>query len=153
MRWLETRIPPPIVAVVLAFFMWFFAPAATTAFLSPALRITLAAALALAGGLIAAAGSFAFKRAKTTVNPLKPQKASALVTAGIYRLTRNPMYVGLVLVLVGVAVWLAWLPAVLGPVAFVGYITRFQIHPEERALEAIFGAEFKLYCQRVRRWL
>lgn len=153
MRWLETLIPPPIVAVTLALCMWLAASASTRELASPALRLALALALVLAGAAIAVTGSRAFKQAKTTANPLKPQNASTLVTGGIYRFTRNPMYLGVTLVLIGVSFWLWWWPAILGPIVFVGYITRFQIQPEERVLGAKFGAEYKAYCERVRRWV
>ncbi|MEB0160908.1 isoprenylcysteine carboxylmethyltransferase family protein, partial [Pseudomonas sp. AH2 (2023)] len=91
-------------------------------------------------------------RSRTTVNPLRPDKAAALVSGGVYRVTRNPMYVGMMLLLVAWAVYLdsAWVLA--GPVAFVAYITRFQIAPEERVLRAKF-ADFDAYAARVRRWL
>lgn len=153
MRSLETLIPPPIVAAAFAFCMWIAAPASARELVSPTLRLMLALALALFGGAIAVAGSRAFRRARTTANPLKPQNASTLVTGGIYQVTRNPMYVGVSLVLVGVSLWLWWWPAIFGPLAFVAYITRFQIQPEERALAAKFGAEYKAYCERVRRWV
>ncbi|MEP7097299.1 MAG: isoprenylcysteine carboxylmethyltransferase family protein [Dokdonella sp.] len=153
MRWLDTLIPPPIVAVTLALCMWLSAPASARELASPALRLAVALALAIAGAAIAVAGSRAFKRAKTTTNPLKPQNASALVTGGIYRNTRNPMYLGVTLVLIGVSVWLWWWPAILGPIVFVGYITLFQIQPEERVLGTKFGTEYKAYCERVRRWV
>lgn len=153
MRSLETLIPPPIVAAAVAFCMWLAAPASARELASPSLRLTLALALAIIGIAIAVAGARAFNRAKTTTNPLKPHTASALVIGGIYQITRNPMYVGVTLVLVGVSAWLWWWPAILGPIAFVGYITRFQIQPEERALAAKFGAEYKAYCERVRRWI
>jgi protein-S-isoprenylcysteine O-methyltransferase Ste14 len=153
MRWLETRIPPPIVAGIVALGMWLAAPAAARALASSTLRLCVALAIALVGGAIAFAGSRAFKRVRTTINPLRPEKASALVTGGVYRLTRNPMYLGLTFVLVGFGFWLRWWPAVLGPIAFVGYITRFQILPEERALGARFGAPYAAYRERVRRWL
>lgn len=153
MRWLETLIPPPVVAAAMALFMWLGAPSAARMLASPPVRLTPALALALAGGAVAAAGAGTFKRARTTINPHRPEKASALVTGGIYRVTRNPMYLGLTLVLAGIAVWLWWWPAILGPVAFMAYITRWQIRPEERALRARFGEEYEGYRRRVRRWL
>jgi len=107
----------------------------------------------LTAGAIGIAGVRAFQRARTTVDPLRPEKASALVTSGIYRRTRNPMYVALAIALLGWAIWLGHPLALLGVAAFVAWINRFQIAPEERALRALFGPEFERYCSEVRRWL
>lgn len=94
-----------------------------------------------------------FRRNKTTVNPLKPDKASALVTTGLYQFSRNPMYLGMALVLVGFAwMWAHWYAAV-PIVIFVAYMTQFQIKPEEAALEQKFGQAFEVYKARVRRWI
>lgn len=95
----------------------------------------------------------AFVKARTTVTPLAPEKASSLVTGGLYRFTRNPMYLGMLLILTGIAVLLAS-PiniAILG--VFIAYITTFQIKPEEALLEAKFGEAYRKYMQSVRRWL
>ncbi|KAB7622581.1 methyltransferase family protein [Alkalilimnicola sp. S0819] len=125
-------------------------PALSTPF--PGHRL-LALAAALSASLLVAAGGLAFRRARTTVNPMNPTQARALVTAGVYRYTRNPMYLGFVLLLVGWALYLANLPALLVVVGFIGYMNRYQIHPEERTLARLFGAAYREYCQRVRRWL
>ena len=87
------------------------------------------------------------------MNPLKPETSSRLVTSGIYRHTRNPMYLGMAVVLLGWAAWLGSAWSLLGIAMFAAYITRFQILPEETALQRIFGAEFDEYRERVRRWL
>ena len=151
---LELKIPPPLVAVVIAGAM--YAAAALLApvwALPPNVRVFVALALAGLGAAFDLAGMLAFRKAKTTINPLTPQRSSAVVTHGVYRLTRNPMYVGLVLILLGLAVYLASPWALLGPLAFGAFITRFQIQPEERALTARFGTAYTDYCARVRRWL
>jgi protein-S-isoprenylcysteine O-methyltransferase Ste14 len=106
--------------------------------------------LALAIGLTAVVG---FHRARTTVNPLAPEKASALVVRGIYRWTRNPMYLAMLLVLVGWACIVANIAALVMLPLFVAYLNRFQIAPEERALQARFGDQFQQYKRTVRRWL
>ncbi|WP_152222949.1 isoprenylcysteine carboxylmethyltransferase family protein [Pseudomonas sp. SCB32] len=149
MNWLEHRIPPPLVAVLLGTLMWL--PARP---LPPfGGRLWLALLVLLAGIAACLAGVLSFRRARTTVNPMKPETASALVVAGIYRHTRNPMYLGFALVLLAWSIALACLPAVLGVIAFVLYINRFQIAPEEQALRRRFGANFDAYCRRVRRWV
>jgi protein-S-isoprenylcysteine O-methyltransferase Ste14 len=95
-----------------------------------------------------------FRRAQTTVDPTRPAKASALVVGGVYRLSRNPMYLGFLLLLLAWGVYLSHLPSLLlAPLAFVLYLNRFQITPEERALESLFGDEYRAYKREVRRWL
>lgn len=150
---LELKVPPPLVGLTFGAAAWGLAQAVPPLPLAPALTTTLAILIALAGAAFDVAGLIAFRRAKTTINPLKPQRTSSLVASGIYRYTRNPMYMGMLLFLVAWAVFLAQPLALLGPVAFVLYITRFQIVPEERVLAGLFGEEFAAYKARVRRWL
>lgn len=151
---LELKIPPPLVAVTVAGAM-----VAAAVWLPPVLDVPygvrLGGALVLAGvgACFDMAGLRAFFKAKTTISPLQPNRAAAVVTTGIYRFTRNPMYLGLVLILLGLALYLASPWAVLGPLVFVAYITRYQIQPEERVLAARFGAPYTDYCAQVRRWL
>jgi protein-S-isoprenylcysteine O-methyltransferase Ste14 len=116
-------------------------------------RLTAALMLGAIGIAVAIGGVRSFQRARTTVSPLKPQSSTALVSTGVYSFTRNPMYLGMGLALCAWAVYLSSLAALLGPVFFVLYITRFQIVPEERVLDQLFGAPFAAYRKRVRRWL
>jgi len=153
LSFLEVKIPPPLVGVAAGVLMWGLSRLGPVFDVSPAVRVSVAVALALLGGAVAIAGVVSFARAKTTVNPLKPETASALVASGIYRWTRNPMYLGLLTVLLGWAAFLASPWGVLGPVMFVLYMNHFQIAPEERALEKLFGASFVAYKSKVRRWL
>ena len=113
----------------------------------------IAAFLAAVGIAIAGAGILAFRRHETTVLPHAPDRASAVVKDGIFRYTRNPMYLGLGCLLLAWAVKLGNVAALAGVVLFVSYMTRFQIVPEERALAAKFGAPFEAYLKTVRRWL
>ncbi|MDA1117729.1 MAG: isoprenylcysteine carboxylmethyltransferase family protein [Proteobacteria bacterium] len=153
MRALELKIPPPVVALLAAGAMWGISRLAPLVDLPASVRIGATIAFALAGVGFSLAGVISFRLAKTTVNPMKPEKTSALVRSGIYRLTRNPMYVGLVLVLVAWAAFLSSAWALLGPLAFALYMHRFQIVPEERALASMFGADYSAYRSAVRRWL
>jgi len=152
MRALEHRIPPPVVALVLGTVMWLGARKAPVLAVPAALRLGLAGTLILFGLVVDVSGFLAFRRARTTTNPLRPAAASAIVTGGVYRCTRNPMYVGVTAVLLGWAVFLAVPWGLLGPVLFAGFVTRFQIIPEERELEAKFGREYADYRRRVGRW-
>lgn len=149
---LDTRIPPPVVALIIALLMW-NASAWWTVVEMPTWRIPLVLLLVAVGAAFDLSGLWAFHRTRTTVNPMKPGKTSSLVTHGVYRITRNPMYVGMALFLCAGAVML-WSPlALLGPLVFVVYISRFQIGPEERVLRERFGEAYVDYCARVRRWL
>lgn len=105
------------------------------------------------GAVVAIAGVIEFRRARTTVDPMHPGRASALVSSGIYRFTRNPMYLGFALILIGWIVALRCLPALPIVAAFVLYLDRVQIPPEEAALRGCFGAAFDAYASHVRRWL
>lgn len=109
--------------------------------------------LACLGAAIDLAGLAAFRKARTTINPLRPEKASSLVRSGIYRYTRNPMYLGMLVLLLAWSAYLAHPAAFAMLPLFVLYLNRFQIAPEERALARLFGAEFDDYRRRVRRWL
>ena len=116
-------------------------------------RRAVSIVLAASGIAISAAGTWSFWRARTTVNPTRPDAASSLVATGVFRFTRNPMYLGLFLVLAGWAAHLANAAALAGPLLFALYVTRFQILPEERALTTKFGPEFDAYRSRTRRWI
>lgn len=116
-------------------------------------RPYLAGGIALAGALLAVLGVVSFRRAKTTVNPMSPESSSSLVTSGVYRVTRNPMYLGFLLILLGWAAWLSNALAFALVPGFALYLDCFQIRPEERALDSLFGQEFGAYKARVRRWI
>lgn len=153
MQTLELKIPPPAITALIAAAMWGISLFAPSLEVPGLIRAVVALALATTGIGISVAGVISFRRAKTTVNPMKPEATSALVTSGIYRLSRNPMYVGIVLTLIAWTVYLSSVWTLSGPLAFVLYITRFQIIPEERALATMFGATFAEYRSAVRRWL
>lgn len=153
MTFLELKIPPPILALVVALLMWLTTALAGIVVLPDLARVLGAIVIACIGQGIGFAGLFAFKRAKTTVSPTKARLTSSLVVHGVYRFTRNPMYLGFFATLLAWAVFLANPMAVLWVVAFAFYITRLQIIPEERVLVSLFGGEYEAYRSRVRRWL
>ncbi|TNF62161.1 MAG: isoprenylcysteine carboxylmethyltransferase family protein [Burkholderiales bacterium] len=150
---LENLIPPPVVAALVAALMWWLSGLPPAWPWPAGERTALVLALVALGLAFDLSGLLVFLRQRTTINPLRPHRASSLATAGVYRITRNPMYVGLCCLLLAWAVhlWSPW--ALAGPLLFVAYITRFQIVPEERALEALFGEQYRAYRARVRRWL
>lgn len=116
-------------------------------------NLALAVVIAVIGLAIDVAGLVEFRKARTTMNPMRPDAASALVRGGVFRWTRNPMYLGMAIVLLGWAIYLAHPLSLLGIPCFIAYLNRFQIAPEERVLERRFGAEFLAYRESVRRWL
>lgn len=133
--------------------MWIGSSASPVFNLSLPANSLLALSLALIGAVTCVAGVVSFRLAKTTVNPMKPASASSLVVSGVYKYTRNPMYVGLVLVLLGWAAFLANLAAFALVAVFAAYLNRFQIVPEEHSLASLFPHEFSAYRARVRRWI
>lgn len=153
MNVLELKVPPLPLALVFAGAMWLASAMLPSFAFALPWRLALAAAFATAGFAFAVAGIGGFRKAGTTANPMRPNSAATLVTTGAYRYSRNPMYVGVLLALAGWALFLAHALAFPFLPAFVAYMNRFQIAPEERALAAKFGAEFAAYRQAVRRWL
>lgn len=153
MNTLELKIPPPVVALALALLMWLTSLLFELWSMSFGFRLGAALVFVAIGQSISISGILLFRRAGTTVNPFKPGATSSLVTNGVYRFTRNPMYIGLLLTLVGWAAFLASPPALPYLAAFVLYMNRFQIEPEERVLSSLFGADYAAYKTRARRWL
>jgi protein-S-isoprenylcysteine O-methyltransferase Ste14 len=150
---IEARIPPPLVALSAALIIWGISRLAPQLAMPSGLRVAMSLAMVAVGVAFSTAGILSFRRAQTTANPTRPEEASSLVSTGIYQLTRNPMYFGLLLVLLAWAVFLSSAWALLGVAGFVLYMNRFQITPEERALSMLFGSEYASYKARVRRWL
>ena len=153
MSFLDNRIPPPLIGLACVGLAWASARYLPEfAYASP-FRIWIAAALVLAGIGFDVSGLLVFRRARTTINPLSPDKSTAIVRSGPYAFTRNPMYVGMALILLGYCVFLANAAAVLAVAVFCAYITWFQIIPEERMLLRKFGEAYAAYMRSVRRWV
>ncbi len=153
MKFLETRIVPPLVMVIFAALMWGVAQV-TSPFIVPDGLNKIAATIFLAAGLvIMLASAFHFFKAKTTLNPMDPKKSSTLVTNGLYAFSRNPIYVADILFLLSWGFFLSNIFSLILVLGFAPYLTRFQIKPEERALEKTFGDEYLAYKSKVRRWI
>lgn len=153
MQFLETRIPAPVVAAVIGATMKGYTLAGDVVVDPTPLRMHVGVTLSQLSAVIALAAVFGLWRARTTIDPLHPARASALVTGGVFRFTRNPLYLSLLLLLVAYATridsWAVWA----APLVFLAYVTRFQIIPEERVLQRKFGDAFATYCAGTRRWL
>jgi protein-S-isoprenylcysteine O-methyltransferase Ste14 len=150
---LELKIPPVLVTILFAGLMWLVSRLTPSFPLEIEFRISAFMIFAIAGTVVGLAGVATFKKANTTVNPLTPGACSSIVKGGIYRFSRNPMYLALLLALLGWGIFLHNFYSLALTAVFVVYLNRFQILPEERALEQVFGMEFLEYRQQVRRWL
>ncbi|KXK01424.1 MAG: S-isoprenylcysteine methyltransferase-like protein [Acidobacteria bacterium OLB17] len=153
MNGLELKIPPPVVALTFAAAMYGVAWAVpAVSFVLPG-QPYISAVLLVLGIAVAVTGVLTFRRAGTTIDPRVPEKAASVVVHGIYRYTRNPMYLGILTVLAGWALYLSNAAAIVLLAGFVAYMMRFQIIPEERILRDKFGKPYDDYRSRVRRWI
>jgi protein-S-isoprenylcysteine O-methyltransferase Ste14 len=150
---MHTLVPPPVIAIITGLAMYFVDRKTPWGKIESAWQTPLAMVLLMLGLVVMLVAAMSFLRARTTINPMRPMRASRLMTTGIYRISRNPIYLADVLMLAAVAVWFGNAFNVVLLAAFVWYIQRFQILPEERALAKLFGADYTAYCVRVRRWL
>ena len=148
---LKNKIPPPIVTLVFAALIYFSSEwSPSIVFLGQNL---ISLFLMMLGFLVLLIAISAFIKLKTTINPLKPEAATSLITTGIFKLSRNPMYLGMLLLII--SLWIKT-GAVLGFIlvaGFIAYLNYFQIFPEEQAMKGLFSDKYKTYCQQVRRWL
>ena len=148
---LRNRIPPPIVTLVFALLsFWLANYLPKLAFNYQGLSSLL---MILIGLTIIVIGVKTFNNSDTTINPLNPSEASHLVTEGVFSYTRNPMYLGMVIILLGVSIYNGVYIGIIILPCFIFYITEFQIKPEEKAMEEIFAGDYTDYLKRVRRWL
>ncbi|GAC18354.1 methyltransferase family protein [Paraglaciecola arctica] len=152
MKALELKIHPPIIlllTIILVYGCSHYLP--LLAF--PSILFGLHWYLVVAGVLVSLAGIWEFRKAKTTIDPKSPHKARCLVSGGIYRLTRNPMYLGMQLIIIAAIFKFGNYYGFIALPCFIFYITQFQIKPEERIIEGIFGEEYLQYKKQVRRWI
>ena len=148
---MKKKIPPPIVTLLFGSAIYLMED------FFPLLRIPSAVLFSI-GFVVLGLGIFiasvlSFKKYQTTVNPLKPETASTLVADGIFNLSRNPMYLGMLLMLCAIAVQFNPVGGSIFCPLFVAYLTVFQIIPEEQAMLELFEAEFVEYKKTVRRWI
>ena len=153
MKSLENKIPPPVILLLALIIIWLLQPYDQVISLPAMGSKVVGWAVIAAGLLIAFSAAASFKKAATTVNPLKPDTASNLVISGVFKVTRNPMYLGMVMVCVGSSVIQSSALGLLVSLGVALYLTRFQILPEEKAMLKLFGEQFVDYKAKVPRWL
>lgn len=148
---MNNKIPPPIVTLICALIIYFsssFFPSYTFPLFNALSILILGSGLLL---IFLAVNSF--KKSQTTINPLQPDLASSLVTDGVFKYSRNPMYLGMLFILIFISLRFNLIGGSLVALGFVIYITKYQIVPEEIAMVKLFNDKFIAYKSRVRRWL
>ncbi len=151
MKFLNTKIPPPIVTILFAVLIFYFSE--SFAYVDLPFKIYISLFFVLLGFFITFSSARNFKKKETTVNPIKPEETSQLVTDGFFKITRNPMYLGMLLFLLGLSIYNGLIVGLVFLPLFVGYITFFQIIPEENVMIKIFDEDYKAYMKKVRRWI
>ncbi len=150
---MQNLIPPPVIVAIIGGLMWGVDQWLAFGTFSFSWQKALAILLLALGVVLMLLAAGSFFAVKTSINPMRPARASSLVTGGVFAWSRNPIYLGDLLVLIA---WFIWLGNVCNSVflpLFVWLIQRFQIAPEERALRQLFGEAYLDYCARVRRWI
>ncbi len=150
---LQLKIPPPVYALMIVLAMWLLDRYFPLSELISAPWNKLGLGIMVIAGFLDLWSLGLFIKQRTTVNPMKPANTSGIVTSGLYRISRNPMYLGLLTILGGFAIWLGSLTPFLALPVFYWLITQMQIKPEEKILAAAFGKEYLAYKNQVRRWL
>ena len=148
---MKNKIPPPIVTLFFGLCIVFsqeYFPEFNLGFLTTLSYISYIAGLSILVWAVRL-----FKKQNTTVNPIKIENASSLVTSGVFKYSRNPMYLGMAMILFGLALMFNLIGGIIFTFLFTIYITKFQIRPEEEVMERFFGADFLKYKQNVRMWL
>ena len=148
---MNNKIPPPIVTLISGLAIYFSRNLFPNHY---GLILDVCSILLLICGIIIIRTAFlSFKNYQTTINPLNLTKTSSLVNTGVFKYTRNPMYLGMVFILLSIALKFNLYGGIIIIFLFFSFITKFQIIPEEKAMEKLFGQEFKNYKNTTRRWL
>ena len=147
---MNNRIPPPIVTLICGISIYY-----SKSFFNQFLNFSnngISLFLLILGLIVFISAVRSFRKQKTTVNPLKPKQASSLVTSGIFRFSRNPMYLGMLIILLSISFKFNLLGGIIISLFFI-FITKFQIYPEEEAMNELFGDKFTQYSNTTRRWI
>ena len=150
---LQQKVPPPVYAISIALLMWLLNRHLPIAEVIPPPWNKIGLGIILIAASFDVWSLFLFLKKRTTPNPMKPENTTGIVSTGLYQYSRNPMYLGLLIILFGFGLWLGSLSPFLMLPVFYWVITEMQIKPEESMLEQKFGKEYLDYKNRVRRWL
>ncbi len=153
MKLLQLKIPPPVYALSIGLIMWLLNQHLPIVHWISSPWNKVGIAIALLAIVLDLSSLYLFLKKQTTINPMNPKGTQGLVSGGLYQYSRNPMYVGLLMILFGYAIWLGSITPFLVLPLFYWLITEMQIKPEETILEEKFGTEYLDYKNSVRRWL
>ena len=148
---MNNRIPPPIVTIICGITIY-YSKSFFNQFFSYSNNI-ISLFLLILGLLVFLSAVKSFRIQKTTVNPLEPKQASSLVTSGVFKFSRNPMYLGMLIILLSLSCKFNLIGGIIISLFFYIFITKFQIIPEEAAMNELFGNEFIVYSNKTRRWI
>lgn len=148
---MKKRIPPPIITM-LCVLVIFLSKSIFPSFVF-SYKLEIGIVVSIAGLLLLAVSVKSFINNNTTINPLNLKKSTYLVTDGLFRFSRNPMYLGMLLFLVGTSIILNIIGGLIISILFIFYMNFFQIIPEEKALENLFGKNYRNYKKNIRRWI
>lgn len=152
-EWLQLKIPPAVQFILGVAGIWLIEKLFPNKMLFTSYNLELAVICLILAGIFGVWGLIEFYRFSTSVNPHKPEHASSLVTTGIYNISRNPMYVALLIGLLAPVFYWGNGYTIIIPLLFIWYMNEFQIKPEEKVMEQKFGDEFQEYMKSVRRWI
>ena len=153
MKTLELKIPPVVTMIVVAMVMILLAQVFPEFTLTFSLKKELSIVIVIAGILVAMSGVWAFHNARTTLNPLLPSDTKSIVSYGIFKVSRNPMYLGFLISLIGLAVYLLNIIAFVSIFVFKIFMDELHIKPEEKVLQKKFGKAYSDYLDKVPRWI
>jgi len=150
---LELKVPPLLVTVMFGVISWLLSIYTLSVNWFASIQLAVSLLFFVIGSLFLLSSLSLFRKNNTTVNPFEPKAASVLVTTGVYSISRNPMYVSMLLFLLSWGFYLSNYFSILVNIGFIFYINFFQIVPEEKVLTEQFGKQYKEYRQKVRRWV
>jgi len=148
---MNNKIPPPIVTFICGLSIYFSRPLFSEKIYIYSNIISVSLFFFGAAFIVLAASSF--KKHKTTISPLHPEKTSALVISNVFKYSRNPMYLGMLFILISLAIRYNIIGGIIAISIFIFFITKFQIKPEEVQMKKLFGEKYAQYKKRTRMWI
>ena len=148
---MNNKIPPPIVTLAFGLMIYFLRNIFPD--INNIIFYILSLFFIILGPFILISAVRSFKAEQTTINPININNASSLVISGVFKYSRNPMYLGMVFILLALSFRFNLVGGILFTSIFIMYITKFQIIPEEAAMKSIFGEDFNKYKNKTRRWI